>query len=184
MASWYPWWSPNGRLPSWRPTRMQRMKPLTVDLCALALSVAVAACSPVFLSTHLAVCPKQRFLYCCPSGKGVTFRIEWSQEDPIVYSIFPSDFPHGGYFVFMESFQGHIITEANHSFGMARNTVMWVKDNIAHIPAFFSLWLLLNLPSPSSRASWVWDAPQEFLASPVKHGAFPSLSHKISFLFP
>lgn len=41
----------------------------------------------------------------------------------MVYSIFSSDFPHSGYFVFMESLQGHIITEANHYFGMARNTV-------------------------------------------------------------
>jgi len=107
-----------GRLPSWMLTRMQKMQALTVVLCALAFPVVIAASSTVLLSTHLAICPGQRFSVCYPAGKEVRFGMDWSQEDPIVYSVFSSDFPYGGYFVFMEALQGHVVTEANRSFGI------------------------------------------------------------------
>lgn len=101
-------------------TQLIWMHVSVVDVCALALSVILAAYSATILSRCSAICPGQKV-----SAFYVQVRTGYSQEDTMVYSVFPSEFLHSGYFVFMEFVQGHIITEANHSFGKARNNYIF-----------------------------------------------------------
>lgn len=89
----------------------------------------------------------------------------------MVYSVFPSDFLHSGYFVFMEFLQGHIIIEANHPLGKARNNlgkeeIILGKIQYSSCCSCLFLVMLLNMLFPYINNFQVWDALQKILASP------------------